>query len=41
MTNRRALAEAYDAASRAYDLCPSQSNRDAMNAAAYALEVAS
>jgi hypothetical protein len=33
-------AIAYDAASRAYDLNPSQVNRDAKNAAGYAWEQA-
>ncbi len=39
--SRTALAIAYDLASRAYDRNPTQANRDAKNAAAYALEVAS
>lgn len=35
------LARAYDLASLAYDRNPTQANRDAKNAAMYALEVAS
>lgn len=39
--NRTALALAYDAASLAYDRNPTDANRRAKNAAAYALQVAS